>query len=220
MKSINLTEINLDNIGSWPTWIKALAIGSLMIVILCLGYYFDWQHQLKEVKEAKQQHTALRHQFEVKQQQAANLAVYREQLKEMKIVFGKMLRQLPGKAEVPGLLEDISKVGVANGLAFKRIKPLPEKKYDFYAELPIEISVEGSYHQIAMFVSALAKLDRIVTLGDFTIRHTKPDKTQAKDAKGNTIQQIRNRRQDYLEMNMTATTYRYLSESEEEEATP
>ena len=118
----------------------------------------------------------------------------------MKASFGSLLRQLPEKTEVPGLIEDISHQGLAAGLEFKSIKLMPEKEIDFYVELPIEISVLGNYHQFGEFVSNVASLPRIVTLHDFTIKPVN------NDTSGNN-----------LEMNITAKTYRYTAGSEKEE---
>ena len=107
-----------------------------------------------------------------------------------------MLRQLPGKTEVPNLLVDISQTGLAAGLQEKLFQPEPEVKKDFYAELPIKIRLTGSYHQFGEFVSGIAALPRIVTLHDIEI---KPDD---KDA------------YDQLSLELTAKTYRYLDEDE------
>ena len=107
-----------------------------------------------------------------------------------------MLRQLPGKTEVPSLLVDISQTGLAASLDEKLFQPNPEMRKDFYAELPIRIRLIGSYHEIGQFVSDIAQLPRIVTLHDIEI---KPDTDQP----------------DELVLDLTAKTYRYLDEDEE-----
>ena len=93
-----------------------------------------------------------------------NLEVYQQQLADIERSFGALLRQLPGKTEVPNLLVDISQVGVGAGLEEKLFQPSAEVKKDFYAELPIKIRLTGSYHQMGEFVSGIAALPRIVTL--------------------------------------------------------
>jgi type IV pilus assembly protein PilO len=118
-------------------------------------------------------------------------------MKMMKASFGALLRQLPEKTEVPGLLEDISHQGLATGLEFRTIRLLPEKEIDFYVELPIEIAVIGTYHQFAEFVSNIASLPRIVTLHDFVIKRLSNEDTNER-----------------LMMNITAKTYRYTAEGE------
>jgi type IV pilus assembly protein PilO len=124
--------------------------------------------------------------------QAANLEAYKEQMEEMEVSFGALLKQLPSDTEVPGLLEDITRTGLGSGLEFEEIKLLPEVTQQFYIELPIQIVVMGSYHDLATFVSGVASLPRIVTLHDFDIKPA--DKSGASSA---------------LRMSVLAKTYRY-----------
>jgi type IV pilus assembly protein PilO len=137
--------------------------------------------------------------FDEKQRKAANFEAYKSQLKEMERSFGAMLRQLPGRTEVPNLLVDISQTGLAAGLEEKLFQPAGEVRKDFYAELPIKIRLTGSYHEFGNFVSGIATLPRIVTLHDITIVPA------GKDAGP-----------DDLVLDVTAKTYRYLDESESE----
>jgi type IV pilus assembly protein PilO len=105
-----------------------------------------------------------------------------------------MLRQLPGKTEVPNLLVDISQTGLGAGLEERLFQPTGEIQKDFYAELPIKLRYTGSYHELGNFVSGIAALPRIVTLHDITIRPVNNDSF------------------DELTLDVTAKTYRYLDE--------
>jgi type IV pilus assembly protein PilO len=125
-----------------------------------------------------------------------NLEIYETQLKDIERSFGALLRQLPGRTEVPNLLVDISQTGLGAGLEEKLFQPAPEEKKDFYAELPIKIRLSGSYHEFGQFVSGIAALPRIVTLHDIDIRPEKNDSY------------------DQLTLDLTARTYRYLDEDE------
>lgn len=100
---------------------------------------------------------------------------------------------------MPGLLEEISKTGVASGLRFDLFAPQPEVVHDFYVELPIKIAVVGTYFQLAMFISRVAQMNRIVTLHDFTI-----EGVSSKDQKAVSG--------DELVMNITAKIYRYRTQ--------
>lgn len=133
----------------------------------------------------------LKEQFSSKAYQAANLEAYKEQMQEMEVSFGALLRQLPSDTEVPGLLEDITRTGLGSGLEFEEIKLLPEVAQQFYIELPIQIKVTGGYHDLATFVSGVASLPRIVTLHDFEL---------APVSAGNSSR---------LSMQIMAKTYRY-----------
>jgi len=193
MKDFDLSELDLSTIGSWPVAIKAAVIGVLCALVLVLGYFLHIKNMLDDLERVRGQESQLKREFERKQAKAANLDAYKQQMKEMEVSFGTMLRQLPSKTEVDDLLVDISQTGLSSGVEFELFKPLSEKKIDFYAELPIQISMVGSYHQFGDFVSGIAALPRIVTLHNISL----------KDIKGGKLQ-----------MDVQAKTYRYLDENE------
>jgi type IV pilus assembly protein PilO len=156
---------------------------------------FVWSDDRPLLLKAEAEEQDLRQQFETKQQRAANLDAYKGQLAEMERSFGAMLRQLPGKTEVPNLLVDISQTGLAAGLQEKLFQPSSEQSKGFYAELPIRIRLVGTYHEFGSFVSGIAALPRIVTLHDIQIHPV--------DSKSGF---------DNLVMELTAKTYRYLDD--------
>ena len=195
--NFNFNELELENYGHWPWPVKiALAI-FLAILIFIFGFWVDTKKEINILSQAQKAEVELKNDYEKKQHRAANLAAYQVQFKQMKETFGVLLKQLPEKTEVPALVEDISQQGVAAGLEFKSIKLLPEKKADFYVELPIELAAIGGYHQLAQFVSNIAVLPRIITLHNFSIAPVETVKDGSQ-----------------LLMTITAKTYRYTSESE------
>jgi type IV pilus assembly protein PilO len=183
--------------GRWPLAVRAGAVGlCFLILTAALIYFFVWDAQLPELQRRENIEQQLRQEFKTKHAKAVNLDLYKQQLKDIERSFGALLRQLPGKTEVPNLLVDISQTGLSAGLEEKLFQPQPEQKKDFYAELPIRIRLTGSYHQFGQFVSGIAALPRIVTLHDIQI------KSENKDA------------YDQLSLELTAKTYRYLDEDE------
>jgi type IV pilus assembly protein PilO len=183
--------------GRWPLPFRAGAVGVAYLAVTLLGVYFlVWNEQRPDLQRHQAEEQQLRQQFKDKHSKAVNLEVYKQQLKDIERSFGALLRQLPGKTEVPSLLVDISQTGLAAGLEEKLFQPEPEHRMDFYAELPIKIRLSGSYHQFGEFVSGIAALPRIVTLHDIDI------KSDNKDA------------YDQLSLELTAKTYRYLDEDE------
>jgi len=183
--------------GRWPLSVRAGAVGLCFLPLaIVLSYVFVWDEQRPELQRREDTEQTLRQEFKTKHSKAVNLEVYKQQLKDIERSFGALLRQLPGKTEVPNLLVDISQTGLSAGLEEKLFQPQPEQKKDFYAELPIKISLTGSYHQFGEFVSGIAALPRIVTLHDIEI------KSINKDA------------YDQLTLDLTAKTYRYLDEDE------
>jgi len=183
--------------GRWPLPVRAGAVGLAFIVLtIALIYFFVWDEQRPELQQRENEEQSMRQEFRAKHAKAVNLELYKQQLKDIERSFCALLRQLPGKTEVPNLLVDISQTGLSSGLEEKLFQPQGEVKKDFYAELPIKIRLTGSYHQFGQFVSGIAALPRIVTLHDIDI------KTDSKDA------------YDQLSLELTAKTYRYLDEDE------
>src|SRR5687767_5372495 len=111
--NFNLNELELENFGSWPLPLKAILAGILAISVFVLGFWVDTKKSISMLEEAQKQEVELKSQFEQKHFRAVNLTAYREQMKIMKETFGTLLRQLPEKTEVPGLIEDISQQGLA-----------------------------------------------------------------------------------------------------------
>ena len=197
MADIDLNNLDLTNIGSWPLVVKGALIAVVAIGVLALGYFVDVQAQQENLERVTNEEKRLKEDFEIKQAKAANLDAYKAQMVEMEDSFGAMIRQLPSKTEVEDLLVDISQTGLASGIEFQLFKPLAEKHIEFYAELPITLKMTGTYHQFGEFVSGIAALPRIVTLENISIAG---GKGKAK--------------RDILTMDVTAKTYRYLDESE------
>ena len=183
--------------GRWPLPIRIGAVAIFLVIVTALaGYFLVWSNEEPVLDQYQQEEQKLRQEFRTKHAKAVNLSVYKQQLADIERSFGALLRQLPGRTEVPNLVVDISQTGLAAGLQEKLFQPGEEVKKDFYAELPIKIRLSGSYHQFGQFVSGIAALPRIVTLHDLEI---KPD------AKGG---------YDNLSLDLTAKTYRYLDPDE------
>ena len=190
-KKIDVNNIDFNNVGSWPGALKFIVGVVLLIGLLFAGYHFHLKDLQLVLERSEAQELTLRKDFEDKSFRAANLEAYKSQLVEIEERFGTLLKQLPSDTEVPGLLEDITQMGLNSGLEFESITLQPETAKQFYVELPISIVVEGSYHDMGTFVSSIASLPRIVTLHDFSISPVTEDNG------------------DLLRMNILARTYRY-----------
>ncbi len=203
-----LRELDPRDVGRWPFLFRALGVGVVFMVTSgLLIYYFVNRGNLEDLRKAEAEQQSLWQTFDQKQQKAANLEAYRQQLAEIERTFGAMLRQLPGKTEVPSLLIDISQTGLAAGLQERLFEPGAETRKDFYAELPIKIQLSGGYHEFGTFVSGIAALPRIVTLHDIEITRGTAARGRAPAAPS-----------DQLTLNLTAKTYRYLDEGESDAA--
>jgi type IV pilus assembly protein PilO len=193
----DIKSLDPNDPGRWPLPVRVGFVATAFLVLAALLFwFFVWSDQKPRLDEATAKEIELRGTFKAKHSKAVNLAVYQQQLADIERSFGALLRQLPGRTEVPNLLVDISQVGVGAGLEEKLFQPANEIKKDFYAELPIKIRLSGSYHQMGEFVSGIAALPRIVTLDSISIKPE--DKNYF----------------DVLTFELTAKTYRYLDDTE------
>lgn len=198
-----LRNLDVNDIGRWPLLFRAAFIALAFIAATGVGYYyFVYELKMPVLERAEAQELELRSSFEAKQRKAANFDAYQQQLAEIERSFGTMLRQLPGKTEIPNLLVDISQTGLAAGLDEKLFQPMGEIQKDFYAEKPIKIRLDGSYHEFGDFVSEIAALPRIVTLHDIQISMDSGQDTNF----------------DSLILDIIAKTYRYMDDEEQVES--
>ena len=126
MSEISLSELTIDNIGSWPVAVKGVLMAVLFTLMMGLGYLLSFQEQLETLEGLQSREVELIQTMERKQQQAASLVLYQEQLVLMKRQLGKVLNQLPSQSELPELLEDLSQTGLSAGLKFQLFVPQPE----------------------------------------------------------------------------------------------
>jgi type IV pilus assembly protein PilO len=191
-------RVNPSDPGSWPVTVKLIALMGLFIAILFAGWVFVWKDQQDTLANGVTEEDKQKEDYKKKKTQAINLEAHKQQLREIDQVFGTLLKQLPNKSEMDALIIDINQAGLGRGLQFEDFKPAQfETMQDFYAELPIQIRVVGSYHDIGAFASDVSRLSRIVTLNNMNI-------TIAPASKDPNI----------LQMETTAKTFRYLDEEE------
>lgn len=195
-----MRELDPNDPGRWPLAFRAGAIGLIfLLATIAMAYFLAWKPKKPELDAARNQEQSLLATLETKARKAANLDAYKAQLAEMEQSFGAMLRKLPNKTEVPNLLTDISQQGSGAGLEQRLFQPGAQVNKDFYAELPIRMRLTGSYHAIGAFVSGIAALPRIVTLHNVDISPATKD-----------------RGLDQLQVDVTAKTYRYLDDEEQD----
>jgi type IV pilus assembly protein PilO len=187
-------NLNTRDPGTWPPLPKLLLLVAILIGVLVVAYFLDWQSQLEALEAGRAQEAKLKQEYVDKKRQAVNLDLLRAQLKEIETSFGTLLKQLPNKSQMEALLVDINQAGLGRGLQFELFKPAPsETTREFYAELPISIKLTGNYHDMGAFASDIGQLPRIVTLNDIALN-------VGKDG--------------MLTMDTTAKTFRYLDEDE------
>lgn len=198
MKLEDFNGIDFKNAGNLPFPVKAVLLVVLFVLLVATGYWFLWKPALEQLDQNKQKEADLRQVFIDKKKQAISLDAYKQQMMDIEKTFGALLKQLPNKSQMDGLLTDINQAGLERGLEFESFKPGQEARKDFYAELPISIRVIGSYHDLGAFATDISKLSRIVTLNDIAV----------------TVVAGKDSKDTRLAMDAVAKTYRYLDSNE------
>jgi type IV pilus assembly protein PilO len=199
--AIKLNEISMENIDEWPIVIKGFCGLIVIIAIACAGYFFLIQSSIDKLSSLEKKESSLKKELKTSINKTANLSEYIGQMQQLRFMFDSLLSQLPDKKEIPGLLEDITSVGLRSGLVFNLIRPSDGKITDFYETISIQIEVEGDYDQLGEFVEGIEALPRIVTIKDFSVNVVSKGKADNPNNK--------------LVMNITANTYRYLTIQEQ-----
>ena len=155
--------------GEWPLAPRLLCAFGTLFAVLTLGWYFYWSDQIATLDAGVQQEQKLKDAYRSKISQAMNLDGLRNQKELVGQYVATLQKQLPSKAEMDALLSDINQAGIGRGLQFELFKPGQVEVKDYYAELPINIKVVGSYHAVGAFTSDIASLPRIVTLNNMNL---------------------------------------------------
>jgi len=188
-----IRRLNFRDVGNWPMLPKIVVLVGIFLSILVAGLFLDWRDQWDALTAAEQVEVGLKVKYTEKKNRAINFDLYVQQLSEVEQSFGALVKQLPNRSEIDALLTDVNQAGLGRGLQFELFKPAAQERMaDFYAELPIDIKITGSYHDMGAFASDIAQLPRIVTLNNVAISADKGT----------------------LAMEAVAKTFRYLDDEE------
>ena len=189
-----LSNLDINDIGSWTRRVKLFMAGVLCIAIIIGGYHLIIKDKIAGLEAAERKESQLKQTFLDKKALAINLDAYKQQMVEAEETFGVLLKQLPNESEIPDLLIDMTQVGLSRGLQFEQIKPGATIEKDFYAEKLVNIRANGSYHQIAGFISDVAALPRIINVSNFNLLRESSES-------------------DLLKLEAVTKTYHYLEDS-------
>ncbi len=206
----NFEDITFDNIGSWPFLIKLLTICISCLIIYFLCNWIFISSNLEQLRTLKSEEQRQRVFFASKQRSLYDIQDYKQQIGTIEDRLKKLTKKLPAENEVPDLINQISQAGNVSNLSFNEIKILPEKKFKYYVELPISMSIVGNYHQFGEFVSKVSSMSRVITFHDLTIEKMKDIKKSSNIDGGSPS--------DKLEIVVLAKTYRYLQHNTEQDS--
>jgi len=200
----DLRNADFSDLGNAPGSVRYTLLSVALILILVAGYFLLIDDKKLELEQSRQQELVLLADFEFKQQKAANLEAYEQQLLDMEELLETMFRQLPNKTEMDKLLVDVSQTALAAGIDVQLFEPQAESFNDFYAERPIAVRMLGDYHEFGDFVSGVAALPRVVilTMHDISLKRAGAGQSRYGDSLGRLILEGR------------VKTYRYVDEDE------
>lgn len=187
----------IEKIFKLPTSQKVILL-ILILILLSAGFFFAlYQPKLKELQGLQNKLEEIQKQVAEAQKVANNLQKFKKEYEELQNELKAALTELPNQKEIPSLLTSISTAGKGAGLDFLLFRPKPEEPKDFYAAVPVDISVSGSFYNVADFFAAVAKLPRIVNMNNVSF-------SDIKKVNGRTL----------LKVNCLATTFRFLDKKE------
>jgi len=171
----------------------------VLILLIGVFVYFSYLPKLKKIDQLKANLTKIEKELEIAKRNARQLNEFRKKMQDAEEQFKIVMRALPENEEIPTLLTGISKAGTDSGLNFVLFQPKPDEKKDFYAEIPVAMTVTGDYHGVATFFESVAGLNRIVNIRNIDM---KPDKESTN-----------------LTTTCTAVTYKFIEASDAEPKT-
>jgi type IV pilus assembly protein PilO len=187
----------LDNILERSKAQKFAILGVIIILLAALYYSFLYSPQADEIAKLADSVEIARNEKSVKAQKAANLARLRKDLQQLDAELKKAVAQLPEKREIPDLLRNISTKAQQSGLDILVFRPRAENYQDFYAEIPVDITVKGNFHNTVSFFDEVGRMDRLVNIDNIGFKNPTP-------AGDNVV----------LETTSVATAFRFLDDAE------
>lgn len=160
-------DITLDDIAYLPTKFRLGIIALTMVVLLALVYWFDTRGQVSQIEQLEKQELQLKTQFSGFVQQSVNSKAYQEQIARLQEQVNGFISQLPDQTELPDLLENITRISQQSQITLTQMQPQKLRNDNLYRVLPITINAQGSYHQLATFISRLENMPTIVLLGNW-----------------------------------------------------
>lgn len=186
----------IEKILKLPRYQRGLILLGIVCVIVGLFVWLIVMPQQEELSRLAHQQADLKVKIEADRRVAANLPVYKAELEKMTARLNQALTELPNDKEIPTLLTSISSTAKSNGLEVLTFKPGEEVPKGFYAEVPVTLKLQGTFHQLATFFYKVGTLPRIVNIGNVKIG----TKSSNKDNSGATR----------LSVDCQATTFRFI----------
>jgi type IV pilus assembly protein PilO len=168
--------ISMDAIGKLSTAKKILILAVCLCVMAGIYFYSVFMPQREVINRLDSELDTLAKELNESKMIVRDLQKFKEQVERMNQELITALTQLPNEKEIPELLRNVSSLGRESSLEFILFRPKPEEPQQFYAKVPIELTLVGSYHNIGVFFDKLSKLPRIINVVDFNMSRAKETK--------------------------------------------
>jgi type IV pilus assembly protein PilO len=165
--------ITLNTLVKLPKSQKILILVCLLGVIAGLYIYSVYLPTKEELEKKRVEVNDLEKQVLELEAIAANMKLFKDQAAKLREELGLAMAQLPTSKEIPSLLANVSNLGKETGLEFLLFRPTPEVSREFYAEIPVEMKIRGTYKDVAIFFDKVGKLPRIVNISGVAMEEAK-----------------------------------------------
>ena len=187
----------IQKLTKLPNKQKVILLVVLLLIVAAAFFFGLEQPKMKELKSMQENLAGLQSQLQENRRIAQNLPKLRSEYAALQQDLEKALTELPNQKEIPGLLTSITSVGKGAGLDFLLFRPKPEEPKEFYSAVPVDISVSGSFYNVANFFTAVSNLPRIVNINNVNFSDIKNDKGKTS-----------------VKVTCLATTFRFLDKKE------
>jgi type IV pilus assembly protein PilO len=198
-------DLKMDSILKLPPSKKAIIL-VVILVLITAGYYFRfYSPRQEELKAFRADLNKLIEELNKSRTIARDYQKFMDQVTKLDKELKNALTQLPNEKEIPEILKNITVLGKESNLEFTLFRPKPEEPQQFYAKVPIELILLGSYHNTGIFFDKVSKLPRIINVVDFNLTQL-----QSKDMKGKGSTEI------IIKTSCLVNTYRFIEKKSEE----
>lgn len=171
--SSTLDIASITDISAWsPAMLRACS-ASLVVLIFLLFYVVTISDSLRTWDQVQNHQRNLIEEYGRNADLIAKKSVYEDQMNQLDTTIELLAAAMPSSSEVPEILEDITMAANRFGLVTSMVTPQSVVTSDLYVELPLKITISGSYQQLMGFLSALTQLNRFFSLHDFTVTASK-----------------------------------------------
>jgi len=161
--------LSVDDIKNMPVRQKVLALFVLFILLGFAYYSLYYQNAMQQEERLQQNLATLQIELAQKQKLMEEKIKFEKEIAQLTEQLKVAMAKLPEQKEIPGLLISMSEAEGLGGVEFQLFEPLAPVEKEFYAELPVKISLTGVYHDTVIFFEKVAKLPRIVNVSDISM---------------------------------------------------